>query len=168
MSQVWTEKATNYCERVPNPRKADIVQRNLEAVQAALKEREKRRGTSIEEIAAELHRKETALNTVKKMDKTAYFFSQELDPNGTKIADGNALKAKVVHVAYVSKYHQSKGLNAKEWVETSAQHVGGKGGGKADSAQGVGEMGGQALDDAIEAARRVFVLKCEESGVPLQ
>ena len=65
MSQVWTEKATNYCERVPDPRKADIVQRNLEAVQAALKEREKRQGTSIEEIAAELHRKETALNTVK-------------------------------------------------------------------------------------------------------
>ncbi len=68
----------------------------------------------------------------------------------------------------MSKHDQSKGLNAKEWIETSAQHVGGKGGGKQDSAQGVGEMGGQALDDAIEAAKRFYTLKCEESSMPLQ
>ncbi|SPO26133.1 probable ALA1 - alanyl-tRNA synthetase, cytosolic [Ustilago trichophora] len=120
------------------------------------------------DVGSNMKALQSALNVVKKLDKTAYFFSQQLDPNGTKIADGNALKAKVVHVAYVSKYHQSKGLNAKEWVETAAQHVGGKGGGKKDSAQGVGEMGGKALDDAIESAKRVFTLKCEDSPVPMQ
>ncbi|KAJ9475070.1 putative Alanine--tRNA ligase, mitochondrial (putative) [Pseudozyma hubeiensis] len=120
------------------------------------------------DVGSNMKALQSAMNTVKKMDKTTYLFSQELDVNGTKVADGSAIKAKVVHVAYVCKYHQSKGLNAKEWIETSAQHVGGKGGGKADSAQGVGEMGGQALDDAIEAARRVFTLKCEESGMPMQ
>ncbi len=111
---------------------------------------------------------QSAINTVKKLDKSAYLFSQELDPNGVKVADGNALKAKVVHAAYVSKYDQSKGLNAKEWVETAALHVGGKGGGKGDAAQGVGEMGGQALEDAVEAAKRFHILKCEGSGMPLQ
>ncbi|GAK63909.1 alanyl-tRNA synthetase [Moesziomyces antarcticus] len=120
------------------------------------------------DVGANMKALQTAMNTLKKMDKTAYLFSQELDVNGTKVAEGNALQAKVVHAAYVSKHDQSKGLNAKEWIETSAQHVGGKGGGKQDSAQGVGEMGGQALDDAIEAAKRFYTLKCEESPVPLQ
>ncbi len=42
------------------------MQRNLEAVQAALKQREKRQGASIEEIAEELQRKKTALETAKR------------------------------------------------------------------------------------------------------
>ena len=40
--QNWTQKALQYCARWENPRKADEVQRNLDAVQAALREREKR------------------------------------------------------------------------------------------------------------------------------
>lgn len=120
------------------------------------------------DVGSNMKALQSALNTVKKMDKTAYLFSQELDVNGVKVADGNAIKAKVVHVAYVSKHDQAKGLNAKEWIETSAQHVGGKGGGKTDSAQGIGEMGGQALEDAVEAAKRFYILKCEESAMPLQ
>ncbi|PIL22905.1 hypothetical protein GSI_15601 [Ganoderma sinense ZZ0214-1] len=62
----WTAKASEYCERFPNPRKAELVQRNLEAVQAALKEREKRQGASIEEIAEELQRKKATLDTAKR------------------------------------------------------------------------------------------------------
>ncbi|RPD77418.1 P-loop containing nucleoside triphosphate hydrolase protein [Lentinus tigrinus ALCF2SS1-7] len=64
--EAWTKKASDYCERVHNPRKVEVVQRNLEAVQAALKEREKRQGASIEEIAEELQRKKAALDTAKK------------------------------------------------------------------------------------------------------
>ncbi|KAI0700048.1 P-loop containing nucleoside triphosphate hydrolase protein [Cerioporus squamosus] len=64
--ETWTQKAADYCERVPNPRKVEAVQRNLEAVQAALKDRERRQGASIEEIAEELHRKKTALDTARK------------------------------------------------------------------------------------------------------
>jgi hypothetical protein len=40
--QDWTKGAEQYCERFPNPRKVHIVKRNLDSVQAALKEREKR------------------------------------------------------------------------------------------------------------------------------
>ena len=66
VAKSWTKKASDYCERVPNLRKVEIVQRNLEAVQAALKEREKRQGASIEEIAEELQRKKSALDTARK------------------------------------------------------------------------------------------------------
>ncbi|KAF9564177.1 P-loop containing nucleoside triphosphate hydrolase protein [Agrocybe pediades] len=37
----WTEKAKEYCEEVPNPRKTEEVQRHLDSLQKALKEREK-------------------------------------------------------------------------------------------------------------------------------
>ncbi|PWY99849.1 hypothetical protein BCV70DRAFT_206830 [Testicularia cyperi] len=109
---------------------------------------------------------QTAMTSVKKLNKSAYLFSQELDPHGTMVADGTAVKAKVVHVASVNKHDQDKGLDAKEWIDTSSQHIGGRGGGKSDSAQGVGEMGGKALDDAVEAARRFYTVKCVESGMP--
>ena len=42
------------------------MQRSLEALQAALKERERRQGASIEEIAEELQKKKVALDTAKK------------------------------------------------------------------------------------------------------
>ncbi|KAH9049872.1 P-loop containing nucleoside triphosphate hydrolase protein [Lactarius hengduanensis] len=38
----WTAGAEQYCARVDNPRKVQVVQRNLDSVQAALKERERR------------------------------------------------------------------------------------------------------------------------------
>lgn len=38
----WSEQAVKYCERVENPRKVAEVQRQLDSVQAALKERERR------------------------------------------------------------------------------------------------------------------------------
>ncbi|EST08427.1 Threonyl/alanyl tRNA synthetase, SAD [Kalmanozyma brasiliensis GHG001] len=120
------------------------------------------------QVGANMKALQSALQLAKKSDKTVYLFSQELDPTGATVADGLAAKAKVVHVAYVSTHHREKGLDAKEWVETSVQHVGGKAGGKADSAQGVGEMGGKAMEDAVEAAKRVWMLRCGESGMPLQ
>ena len=56
----------NYCDPYPNPRKPDVVQRALDAIQAALKERQRREGASVEEIAEEMQRKKTALDTAKK------------------------------------------------------------------------------------------------------
>lgn len=38
----WSEHAAKYCERFENPRKVAEVQRQLDSVQAALKERERR------------------------------------------------------------------------------------------------------------------------------
>ncbi|KAI0357379.1 P-loop containing nucleoside triphosphate hydrolase protein [Trametes cingulata] len=63
--QAWSAKAAQFFEPFPNPRKVDIVQRNLNAVEAAVKERERRQGATLEEIAEELQRKETALETAK-------------------------------------------------------------------------------------------------------
>ena len=55
-----------FCERIENPRNPEVVQRNLDAVQAALRERERRQGASVEEIAEEMQRKKAALDVVKK------------------------------------------------------------------------------------------------------
>lgn len=38
----WSDQAEKYCKRVENPRKVAEVQRQLDSVQTALKERERR------------------------------------------------------------------------------------------------------------------------------
>ena len=43
-----------YCEPVANPRKVDVVEKNLKSVQAALKEREKRHGATVEDMTVEV------------------------------------------------------------------------------------------------------------------
>ncbi|KAI0300233.1 P-loop containing nucleoside triphosphate hydrolase protein [Russula brevipes] len=58
--------AEEYCARVLNPRKVGVVQRNLDSVQAALKEREKRQGASVEEMTAEVNKARGALETAQK------------------------------------------------------------------------------------------------------
>ncbi|KAI0269879.1 P-loop containing nucleoside triphosphate hydrolase protein [Gloeopeniophorella convolvens] len=62
----WTTSAEKYCERVPHPRKAEVVQRNLDSVHAALKERERRQGASVEEMTVEVNRARAALETAQK------------------------------------------------------------------------------------------------------
>ncbi|GBE83226.1 Structural maintenance of chromosomes protein [Sparassis crispa] len=62
----WTAKATEYCERFENPRKAEDVQKNLEAVQTALREREKKQGATVEDMTIEVNKKKAALETAKK------------------------------------------------------------------------------------------------------
>ncbi|KAI0051110.1 P-loop containing nucleoside triphosphate hydrolase protein [Auriscalpium vulgare] len=68
--EAWTAKAEEYCARVDNPRKAEVVQRNLDSVQTALKEREKRHGATVEEMTIEVNRAKTALDTAQKDLKT--------------------------------------------------------------------------------------------------
>ncbi|OBZ68963.1 hypothetical protein A0H81_11069 [Grifola frondosa] len=64
--RIWTTKAETFSERIPNPRKVDEIQRNLDAVQAALREREKRHGATVEEMTIEVNKKSAALDTAKK------------------------------------------------------------------------------------------------------
>jgi len=40
--KAWTNKASEYCQQVPNPRKAEEVQRRLDSLEKALKERERK------------------------------------------------------------------------------------------------------------------------------
>ncbi|SGY99551.1 BQ5605_C034g11290 [Microbotryum silenes-dioicae] len=77
----------------------------------------------------------------KALDKAAYLFSAE---------DG-----KVLHLNFVPKAMQSKAFNAKTWLTGVAAIVGGKGGGKDDSAQGVGSEPTK-VQEAIEQAKKLF------------
>ncbi|KAF7348430.1 p-loop containing nucleoside triphosphate hydrolase protein [Mycena sanguinolenta] len=67
----WTEQAEEYCEEVPANRTVDEVKRNLEATQAALREREKRHGASVEDMTVEMNKAreklEKAENDLKQM-----------------------------------------------------------------------------------------------------
>ncbi|GLB38155.1 putative P-loop containing nucleoside triphosphate hydrolase protein [Lyophyllum shimeji] len=62
----WTNKALEYCERVPNPRTADKVKRHLESVQRALQEREKRHGATVEEMTIEVNKAKAKLEAAER------------------------------------------------------------------------------------------------------
>jgi len=62
----------------------------------------------------------------KKLKKAAYVFS--VDQPGKK----------VVHANYVPESARTKGLDARTWASKVADVLGGKAGGREDSAQGVG------------------------------
>ncbi|KAK2465406.1 hypothetical protein APHAL10511_002760 [Amanita phalloides] len=63
--RTWREQALEFCEPVENPRKAEVVQRNLDSVQKALKEREKRHGASVEDMTVEVNKAKAKLDTVQ-------------------------------------------------------------------------------------------------------
>ncbi|KAF8551706.1 P-loop containing nucleoside triphosphate hydrolase protein [Imleria badia] len=62
----WSEQAEKYCEKVENPRKVAEVQRQLESVQAALKERERRHGATIEEMTIEVNKAKADLDNAER------------------------------------------------------------------------------------------------------
>ncbi|EIN12535.1 P-loop containing nucleoside triphosphate hydrolase protein [Punctularia strigosozonata HHB-11173 SS5] len=61
----WTAKAEKYCERVERPRKTADVQRQLDSVQAALKEREERQGATVEQVVTEVNTAKATLESVE-------------------------------------------------------------------------------------------------------
>lgn len=108
--------------------------------------------------------------TAKNLKKAVYLFSEEPLPG--QPADGGpekvSVKAKVVHANFVPKHDLDAGLDAREWADLVTKSVGGRGGGKPDGAQGVGEDGGPALEDAMTAADRFYLMKTVESPMPRQ
>ncbi|KAG6888731.1 hypothetical protein C0995_006383 [Termitomyces sp. Mi166 len=62
----WTAKALEYCERFPDPRTVEEVDRNLKSVQAALAERERRHGATVEEMTIEVNKARAKLDTVER------------------------------------------------------------------------------------------------------
>ncbi|KAG6377141.1 P-loop containing nucleoside triphosphate hydrolase protein [Boletus reticuloceps] len=62
----WSEQAESYCERYENPRKVAEVQRQLDSVQAALKERERRHGATIEELTIEVNKARADLDSAER------------------------------------------------------------------------------------------------------
>ncbi|KAJ7816944.1 P-loop containing nucleoside triphosphate hydrolase protein [Mycena olivaceomarginata] len=58
----WTEQAEQYCAQVPAERAVEVVKRALESTQAALKERERRHGASVEDMAIEVNKAKEKLS----------------------------------------------------------------------------------------------------------
>ena len=79
----------------------------------------------------------------RKLGKALYVFS---------VDSGSG---KVVHVNFVPPSLKSKGLDARQWATKVSEIVGGKAGGKDESAQGVGvELG--KVEEAVTAAKSYF------------
>lgn len=95
---------------------------------------------------------------LRKLNKAGYLFSSVVDTS-EKAADGQTPKGRTAHVNFVPKADVERGLDARQWSELVCQSIGGRSGGKVDSAQGVGTDAGGAVDDAITAAKRFYILK---------
>ncbi|KAH8072267.1 P-loop containing nucleoside triphosphate hydrolase protein [Cristinia sonorae] len=76
--KVWTAKAEEFCEKYPDPRSPNVVKRDLDGITNALKEREKRHGASVEEMAKELHKRKTVLEDTKKELKSMMALNKAL------------------------------------------------------------------------------------------
>lgn len=79
----------------------------------------------------------------RKLGKALYVFSVDSE-NG-----------KVVHVNFVPPSFKSKGLDARQWATKVSEIIGGKAGGKDDSAQGVGVEAGK-VEEAVSVAKSYF------------
>ncbi|KAH9949608.1 tRNA synthetases class II (A)-domain-containing protein [Amylocystis lapponica] len=82
----------------------------------------------------------------KKLDKSIYAFVPDLQGG------------KVAHVNVVSNAAKAKGLDARTWASVVVEVLGGKAGGKEDSAQGVG-VNVSKVDEALTIAREYFTQK---------
>ena len=86
---------------------------------------------------------QAGLAVAKKQNKSAYFFSLSED------------STKLVHINYLAKSELVDGFNAKSWIGKVSDLVGGRGGGRDDSAQGVGEKV-DSIEEAMGVAREAF------------
>ncbi|KIL68962.1 hypothetical protein M378DRAFT_71103 [Amanita muscaria Koide BX008] len=77
----------------------------------------------------------------KKLSKAAYLFSVDAEAG------------KVAHVNYIPPQYKAKGADARVWATKITEIVGGKAGGKEDSAQGVG-ANVDKVADAIDVAEQ--------------
>ncbi|RDB15621.1 Structural maintenance of chromosomes protein 6 [Hypsizygus marmoreus] len=74
----WTAKATEYCERVHNPRNAENVKRLLDSVQHALQERERRHGATVEEMTVEVNKAKAKLDSTARDLKQMFALNKAL------------------------------------------------------------------------------------------
>ena len=79
----------------------------------------------------------------RKLGKALYVFSADSE------------SGKVVHANFVPPSLKSKGLDARQWATKVSEIVGGKTGGKDDSAQGVGVEVGK-VEEAVTVAKSYF------------
>lgn len=87
--------------------------------------------------------------TARKLGRAAFLFAQEPGTGAVKTMYGN----------FVPEEVQKKGLDAVEWNKQVSEKLQGRGGGKPDGAQGVGEATREAVDEAVRLAEEFFRLK---------
>ncbi|KAF8967816.1 tRNA synthetases class II (A)-domain-containing protein [Flammula alnicola] len=84
---------------------------------------------------------QSLVSQAKQLEKSLYVFSVDTE------------NKKVAHANYVSPSLKLKGADARTWASKVTDVVGGKAGGKEDSAQGVG-LDDQKAEEALAAARQ--------------
>ncbi|TIB29954.1 hypothetical protein E3P84_03525 [Wallemia ichthyophaga] len=95
------------------------------------------------ELGSNVKALSAALSAARPLNKTVYVFS--VDREAKKIA----------HQCYIPKDKLNDSFNAKLWAAKVAEVVGGKAGGKDDSAQGVGSEVDK-IDEAINVAKSLL------------
>ncbi|KAK0188177.1 hypothetical protein F5146DRAFT_1104896 [Armillaria mellea] len=76
--EAWTAKAADYCDRVETTRRSDDIQRNLDTVQQALKEREKRHGATVDEMTVEVNKTRANLEAAESQLKQMVSLNKRL------------------------------------------------------------------------------------------
>ncbi|KIY70905.1 P-loop containing nucleoside triphosphate hydrolase protein [Cylindrobasidium torrendii FP15055 ss-10] len=61
----WTAAATEFCEKIENPRPPAVIEREQESTKRALRERERMDGRSVEKLTEEFHKAKEVYETVK-------------------------------------------------------------------------------------------------------
>ncbi|KAF4606632.1 Structural maintenance of chromosomes protein 6 [Pleurotus pulmonarius] len=74
----WTARAEEYCERVENPRKPDDIQKSINAVEQALKDRERKQGSSVEELTIQVNKAKAKLDLVERDLKSMALLNKTL------------------------------------------------------------------------------------------
>ena len=78
-------------------------------------------------------------HVTKQYQRAAYLFTVDKD------------EGKVIHMNTLPKSDVSKAFNGKEWISAISAIVGGRGGGKDDGAQGVGNEPSKVQESVAEA-----------------
>ncbi|KAK0503863.1 P-loop containing nucleoside triphosphate hydrolase protein [Armillaria luteobubalina] len=76
--EAWTAKAADYCDRVETTRRSDEIQRNLDSVQQALKERERRHGATVDEMTVEVNKTRANLEAAESQLKQMVSLNKRL------------------------------------------------------------------------------------------
>ncbi|KAL1668799.1 P-loop containing nucleoside triphosphate hydrolase protein [Schizophyllum commune] len=106
----WTAKALEYCPRVENPRKVADIERSIQAMSSALKERERRHGKSVEEMTVEVNKAQQKVNELKNDLKAMNRLNKQLKASlSQRLVKWQEFRRHIaLRCKYVFQYHLSQ------------------------------------------------------------
>ncbi|EKM51961.1 uncharacterized protein PHACADRAFT_102496 [Phanerochaete carnosa HHB-10118-sp] len=171
----WSEKAQRFCERIENPRKVQDIQRQLESVQRALKEREKTQGASVEQMAIEVNKRKAALDNAKRELRTMLQLNKSLRKSiRVRLARWHEFRR---HIALRCKIYFSYHLSNRGYFgKVLFDHVGGTLQLKVQTDDQAGTQGGNREKDprSLSGGEKSFSTIClllslwESIGCPIR